>query len=70
MAAALHIHLAQTLLATIVMQQENVPPQFQEPRLPLFEELPLPLELPDAAGEMPALEPPPPRAPDPFLRRT
>jgi hypothetical protein len=51
------------------MQQENVPPQFQEPRLPVLEELPLPLELPDAAGEMPAVEPPP-RAPEPFLRRT
>jgi hypothetical protein len=51
------------------MKHNDLPPQFREPKQPepppLFEELTV--EPPDAGGEAPL--PPPPREPEPFLRR-
>ena len=68
---AIELRLAQEMLVEHCMNPEDVPPQFQESKRPepqqLFEELPAELP-PEAAGEMPPEEPPP-RAPEPFLRR-
>jgi len=51
------------------MKSDDVPPQFQERKRPepqLYEELPA--ELTDVPDE-PLSEEPPPRPPEPFLRR-
>jgi hypothetical protein len=53
------------------MKHHDLPPQLRETKQPepppLFEQLPA--EPPEAAGELPLPEPPP-REPEPFLRRS